>query len=148
MQKKKSLVSAHTQRRLCPDKLTNVIAFTENIVATENISRVNEKRADQPLREAVDRFLSYIKKNIETENYQSNQWDDQAVEKMIRSVRVTGREPFLKIEKTNKVCGYIVKADGPDVKRGDILGRTAFLGRPATSRILGNVLESKFALAA
>ena len=117
-------------------------------MATQNISPTNEKRADQPLREAVDRFLSYIKKNIETENYQSNQWDDQAVEKMIRSLRVTGREPFLKIEKANKVCGYIVKADGPDLKRGDILGRTAFLGRPATSRILGNVLESKFALAA
>ena len=81
-------------------------------MATQNISPTNEKRADQPLREAVDRFLSYIKKNIGTENYQS------------------------------------VKADGPDLKRGDILGRTAFLGRPATSRILGNVLESKFALAA
>lgn len=91
-------------------------------MATQNITPANEKRADQPLREAVD--------------------------KMIRSVRVTGREPFLKIEKANKVCGYIVKADGPDVKRGDILGRTAFLGRPAKSRILGNVLESKFALAA
>jgi hypothetical protein len=31
-------------------------------VATENNSRINEKRADQPLREAVDRFLSFIKK--------------------------------------------------------------------------------------
>jgi hypothetical protein len=132
--------------RFC--KLNNVIASTENIVATQNVTRINEKRADQPLREAVDRFLSYIKKNIETENYQSNQWDDHVVDKMINSVRVTGREPFLKIEKANKVCGYIVKADGKDVKRGDILGRTAFLGRPATSRILGHVLENKFALAA
>jgi hypothetical protein len=129
-------------------KLNNVLAFTENIVATQNTTGINEKRADQPLREAVDRFLSYIKKNIETENYQSNQWDDHVVDKMINSVRVSGRDPFLKIEKANKVCGYIVKADGKDLKRGDILGRTAFLGRPATTRILGNVLENKFALAA
>ena len=117
-------------------------------MATQQPAAINEKRADQPLREAVDRFLSYIKKNIETENYQSNQWDDQLVEKMVSNVRVTGREPFLKIEKANKVCGYIVKSDSKDLKRGDILGRTAFLGRPATSRILGNVLENKFALAA
>ena len=117
-------------------------------MATQQTTVTNEKRADQPLREAVDRFLSYIKKNIETENYQSNQWDDQLVDKMVSSVRVTGREPFLKIEKANKVCGYIVKADSKDLKRGDILGRTTFLGRPATSRILGNVLENKFALAA
>ena len=117
-------------------------------MATQNISNINEKRADRPLREAVDRFLGYIKKNIESENYQNNQWDDVVVDKMVKSVRVTGREPFLKIEKSNKVCGYIVKADSKDLKRGDILGRTAFLGRPATSRILGNVLENKFALAA
>ena len=117
-------------------------------MATQNINSINEKRADQPLREAVDRFLGYIKKNIETESYQSNQWDDHVVDKMINSVRVSSREPFLKIEKANKVCGYVVKADGKDVKRGDILGRTTFLGRPATSRVLGNVLENKFALAA
>ena len=117
-------------------------------MATQNVTRINEKRADQPLREAVDRFLSYIKKSIETENYQSNQWDDLIVEKMTNSVRVTGREPFLKVEKSKKVCGYIVKADSKDLKRGDILGRTLFLGRPATSRVLGNVLENRFALAA
>lgn len=117
-------------------------------MATQNVTSINEKRADLPLREAVDRFLGYIKKNIEAENYQSNQWDDVVVDKMVNSVRVSGREPFLKIVKANKVCGYIVKSDGKDLRRGDILGRTAFLGRPATTRILGNVLEDKFALAA
>jgi len=120
----------------------------ENIVATQKTTNINEMRADKPLREAVDRFLSYIKNNIDTQNYHSNQLDPLIVDRIMGSVRVTGREPFLKIEKANKVCGYIVKADGKDVKRGDILGRTAFLGRPATSRILGNVLENRFALAA
>lgn len=110
---------------------------------------INEKRADQPLREAVDRFLSFIKKDIEIENYQSNhQYDDLIVEKMMSTVKVAGRERFLKIEKSKKVCGYVVKADSENLKRGDIIGRTLFLGRPATSRILGNVLENKFALAA
>lgn len=66
---------------------------------------------------------------------------------MLRSVRVTDRDFFLKIEKAKRVCGYIVKADGKDIKRCDILGRAAFLGDPATSRILGNVLENGFALA-
>ena len=117
-------------------------------MATQKTTNINEMRADKPLREAVDRFLSYIKNNIDTQNYHSNQLDPLIVDRIMGSVRVTGREPFLKIEKANKVCGYIVKADGKDVKRGDILGRTAFLGRPATSRILGNVLENRFALAA
>jgi hypothetical protein len=67
---------------------------------------------------------------------------------MISSVRVTDRDPFLKIEKVKRVCCYIVKADGKDIKHGDIVGRTAFLGHPATSRILDNVLENRFALAA
>ena len=66
---------------------------------------------------------------------------------MLSSVRVTDRDPFLKIEKAKGVCGYIVKANGNYIKRSDILGRTAFLDHPATSRILGNVLENRLALA-
>ena len=106
-----------------------------------------DKRQDLPLREAVERFLGYIKKNIETEMYASNIWEDDAVNSMLSSVRVAGREPFLKIEKSKKVCGYVVKTDSNNNRRGDILGKTFFLGRPAVSRVLGNVLEDKFALA-
>jgi hypothetical protein len=120
----------------------------EVTVPIQNITSNNEKRADKPLREAVDRFLGFIKKNIETENYHSNQLDDLIVEKMMSTVRVAGRDQFLKIEKSKKVCGYVVKADSDHLKRGDIIGRTFFLGRPATSRVLGNVLENRFSLAA
>ncbi len=117
-------------------------------MATGTISNINDKRQDLPLREAVDRFLGYIKKNIETEMYNNSVWDDAVVNGMLNTVRVAGRDPFLKIEKGKKVCGYVVKNDTNSNRRGDILDKTFFFGKPAPSRVLGNVLDNRFALAA
>jgi glutaminase len=107
----------------------------------------NELRTDMELRAAVDDYLNYIKKTIENQSYQSAQWDDIIVKKQQDGVKVADREPLLKVKKGKKFCSYIVKQDGENVKRGDILGRTFFLNRPSFSQVLGNVLEKKYAIA-
>jgi glutaminase len=107
----------------------------------------NELRTDMELRNAVDSYLNYIKKTIETQSYQSAQWDDIIVKNKQNSVKVAAREPLLKVQKGKKFCSYIVKNDGENVKRGDILGRTFLLNRPSFSKVLGNVLEKKYATA-
>jgi glutaminase len=107
----------------------------------------NELRADMELRAAVDSYLNYIKKTIENQSYQSAQWDDIIVKNKQDSVKVADREPLLKVQRGKKFCSYIVKQDGKNVKRGDILGRTFLLNRPSFSRVLGNVLEKKYAIA-
>jgi hypothetical protein len=106
----------------------------------------NELRTDIELRNAVDSYLNYIKKTIETQSYQSAQWDDIIVKNKQDSVKVAAREPLLKVQKGKKFCSYIVKQDGENVKRGDILGRRFLLNRPSFSRVLGNVLEKKYAI--
>ena len=107
----------------------------------------NELRTDMELRNAVDSYLNYIKKTIETQSYQSAQWDDDIVKQDQNNVKITAREPLLKVQKGKKFCSYVVKQDGENVKRGDILGRTFLLNRPSFSRVLGNVLENKYATA-
>ena len=107
----------------------------------------NELRTDMELRNAVDDYLNYIKKTIENQSYQSAQWDDIIVKNKQDSVKVAAREPLLKVQQGKKFCSYIVKQDGENVKRGDILGRTFLLNRPSFSRVLGNVLEKKYATA-
>jgi glutaminase len=107
----------------------------------------NELRTDMELRNAVDSYLNYIKKTIENQSYQSAQWDDIIVKNKQDSVKVAAREPLLKVQKGKKFCSYIVKQDGENVKRGDILGRTFLLNRPSFSKVLGNVLENKYAIA-
>ena len=107
----------------------------------------NELRTDMELRNAFDSYLNYIKKTIETQSYQSAQWDDIIVKQDQDSVKVAEREPLLKVQKGKKFCSYIVKQDGENVKRGDILGRRFLLNRPSFSRVLGNVLENKYATA-
>lgn len=108
---------------------------------------INELRTDMELRYAVDSYLNYIKKTIETQSYKSAQWDDIILKKEQDGVKVAEREPLLKVKKGKKFCSYIVKQDGENVKRGDILGGTFLLNRPSFSRVLGNVLEKKYQIA-
>lgn len=108
---------------------------------------INELRTDMELRHAVDSYLNYIKKTIESQNYKSAQWDDDNIKQEQDSVRISAREPLLKVAKGKKFCSYIVKQDSKNVKRGDILGGTFLLNRPSFSRVLGNVLEKKYQIA-